>query len=57
MRGREQEKTRAKFHRWLKETKQLGSIREPHGNLPQSAIDCFKTPAYGGIYKRERSDS
>ena len=56
MRGRETERDRQKWHRWLKETNMLPSLAKPRGEIPQSAINHMKMVPYAEVIKHAKEE-
>lgn len=56
MRGRETERDRQKWHRWLKETNMLPSLAKPRGDIPQSAINHMKMIPYPEVIKHAKEE-
>ena len=56
MRGRESERDRQKWHRWLKETNMLPSLAKPRGDIPQSAINHMKMVPYAEVIKNVKAE-
>ena len=56
MRGRETERDRQKWHRWLKETNMLPATAKPRGDIPQSAINHMRMVPYPEVIKHEKEE-
>ena len=56
MRGREEERNRAKWHRWMKEIGALPATAKPRGNIPQSTIDHMRMIPYPEVIANARPD-